>query len=122
MTLAAGTRLGPYEVIAPLGAGGMGEVYRAKDTRLERSVALKVLPEEFFKDEERKRRFEREAKLLAALNHPNIAAIYAFEETPGSPGSPGRHLLVMEIVEGDDLAQCLAAGPLPLEESLSYAK
>ena len=83
MTLAAGTRLGPYEILRLLGAGGMGEVYRAKDTRLGRDVAIKVLPEEFFEDEERRQRFEREARMLASLNHPGIAAIYSFEEIPG---------------------------------------
>jgi serine/threonine-protein kinase len=112
----AGTRLGPYEILAPLGAGGMGEVYRAKDVRLDRLVALKVLPEAFFEDGERKSRFEREAKLLAALHHPNIAAIFAFEE------AAGRHLLAMELVEGEDLGQRLVAGPLPMDEALGYAR
>ncbi len=84
MTLAAGTRLGPYEILAPLGAGGMGEVYRARDGRVDRAVALKVLPEEFFESEEKRARFEREAKLLASLNHPGIATLYSFEEIPGS--------------------------------------
>ena len=115
MTLAAGTRLGPYEVLAPLGAGGMGEVYRAKDPRLNRDVAIKVLPEDFLEGEERKERFEREARLLAALNHPNIAAVYSFEE------NGGRHLLVMELVEGDGLDARIATGLLPLEETLSFA-
>ena len=78
MTVSAGARLGPYEILSPLGAGGMGEVYRARDTRLARDVAITVLPEEFFEGEERRQRFEREAKLLASLNHPNIAAIYSF--------------------------------------------
>jgi eukaryotic-like serine/threonine-protein kinase len=100
----------------------MGEVYRARDPRLAREVAIKVLPEEFFEGEERRQRFEREAKLLASLNHPGIAAIYSFEEMPSSSSSSTRHLLVMELVEGDDLAVRLSAGPLPLEESLSYAK
>ncbi|MFI5182561.1 MAG: protein kinase [Thermoanaerobaculia bacterium] len=116
MTLAPGTRLGSYEVLSPLGAGGMGEVYQAKDTRLERRVALKVLPEEFFEDNERVARFEREARLLAALNHPSIAAIYSFEE------SGGRHLLAMELVEGDGLDTKIAAGPLALEDSMSIAR
>ena len=116
MTLAAGTKLGPYEITSPLGAGGMGEVYRAKDPRLERDVAVKVLPDEFFEGEERRQRFEREAKLLASLNHPNIAAIYSFEEVSG------RHLLVMELVEGEGLDQKVASGPLSLEESLYLAK
>ena len=120
MTLAAGTKLGPYEITSPLGAGGMGEVYRAKDPRLARDVAVKVLPEEFFEGEERRARFEREARLLAALNHPGIAAIYSFEEVPSSSSS--RHLLVMELVEGEGLDQKIAAGPLPLEESLSFAR
>ncbi len=100
MSLAAGTKLGAYEILAPLGAGGMGEVWKARDPRLGREVAIKVLPEDFFDDKERVARFEREAKLLAALNHPNIAAIYTFEEIPGSPGSAGasgHHLLVMEL-------------------------
>jgi len=122
MTISSGTRLGSYEILAPLGAGGMGEVYRAKDTRLAREVAIKVLPEEFFEGEERRQRFEREARLLAALNHPGIAAIYSFEEIPSSSTSSSRHLLVMELVEGDDLAVRVVRGPLPLEESLSFAK
>src|ERR1039458_946430 len=96
MTLSTGTRLGPYEVLAPLGAGGMGEVYKAKDTRVDRTVALKVLPEEFFEDKESIARFEREARLLASLNHPNIAHLYSFEGIPGSPGSPERPHFSME--------------------------
>ena len=94
----------------------MGEVYRAKDPRLNREVAVKVLPEDLFEGEERKQRFEREARLLAALNHPGIAAIYSFEEVPG------RHLLVMELAEGESLDKKIASGPLPLEECLSYAR
>ena len=122
MTLAPGTKLGAYEILSPLGAGGMGEVYRARDPRLAREVAIKVLPEEFFEGEERRQRFEREARLLAALNHPGIAAIYSFEEISSSSSSSTRHLLVMELVEGEDLGQRLASGPLPLEESLSIAR
>src|SRR5260370_24055670 len=99
----------------------MGEVYRAKDVRVDRAVALKVLPEEFFESEERRGRFEREARMLASLNHPGIAVLYSFEETPSSASSSSRHLLVMELVEGEDLAQRLSSAPLPLEESLSYA-
>ncbi len=116
MTLSGGTRLGPYEVLAPLGAGGMGEVYRAADSRLSRDVALKVLPEEFFEDGDRVARFEREAKSLAALNHPGIAAVYSFEEISG------RHILVMELVEGEGLDEKIASGPLPPDESLAYAR
>jgi len=116
MTIEAGTRLGSYEILAPIGAGGMGEVYRARDTRVDRAVALKVLPEEFFEDSERRTRFEREAKLLASLNHPGIAVLYSFEEISG------RHILSMELIEGEDLAQRIASGPLPLEETLSYAR
>jgi tetratricopeptide (TPR) repeat protein len=122
VSLPAGTRIGFYEILSPLGAGGMGEVYRARDTRLDRVVALKVLPEEFFEDEERRTRFEREAKLLAALNHPGIASIYSFEEIPGPVPSSSRHVLVMELVDGEDLAQKLDSGPLPPEESLSLAR
>src|SRR5512137_3230592 len=99
MTLSSGSRLGPYEILSPLGKGGMGEVYRAKDTRIDRAVALKVLPEEFFESEERRGRFEREARMLASLNHPGIAVLYSFEEVSSSSSS-SRHLLVMELVEG----------------------
>ena len=83
MALSAGTRLGTYEIRAPIGAGGMGEVYRARDRKLDRDVAIKVLPEQFSRDKERVARFEREAKLLASLNHPNIASIYGFEQSEG---------------------------------------
>ena len=109
MTLAAGTRLGPYEILAAIGAGGMGEVYRARDTRVDRAVALKVLPEEFFESEERGGRFEREARMLASLNHPGIAVLYSFEEIPSSSPSSSRHLLAMELVEGEDLAQKISS-------------
>src|SRR5450759_2514227 len=108
MPLSPGTRRGPYEILAPLGAGGMGEVYRARDTRLQRDVAIKALPEEFAQDAERLARFQREARLLASLNHPNIAAIYGLEEADG-----GKYL-VLEIVEGESLAERLAAGPMPV--------
>jgi Tol biopolymer transport system component len=114
MTLAAGTRLGPYEIVAPLGAGGMGEVWRVRDIRLDREVALKVLPERFFEDREPRERFEREAKLLAAVNHPNIAAIHSFEEVSG------RHLLVQELLEGAPLREKLGA-PLPPRKAIEIA-
>ena len=97
--LSPGTNLGPYEVVGALGSGGMGEVYRARDTRLNRDVALKVLPGAFAKDAERMARFQREAQVLASLNHPNIAAIYGLEE------SGGVRALVMELVEGPTLAE-----------------
>ena len=115
MTLAPGSKHGPYEIVAPLGAGGMGEVYRARDARLHRDVAIKALPSSLSNDPERLARFQREARLLAALNHPNVAAIYGLEEADGSP------YLVMECVEGETLAAKLAAGPLPVEESLAVA-
>jgi len=116
MTIAAGTRIGVYEVRALIGAGGMGEVYLAHDTRLQRDVALKVLPEVFSRDRERMARFEREAKLLASLNHPNIAAIYGLEES-----GPIR-ALVMELVEGPTLAERIASGPVPVDETLPIAR
>jgi predicted Ser/Thr protein kinase len=107
MSLGAGEKVGPYEILAPLGAGGMGEVYRARDSKLKRDVALKVLPDFFAGDPERMARFQREAEVLAALNHPNIAQIYGVEE----------RALVMELVPGESLK-----GPLPLETALNYAK
>ena len=111
MALTAGARLGPYEILAPLGAGGMGEVYRGRDTKLDREIAIKVLPAALARDPERLARFEREAKVLASLNHPNIAQIYGVEE------SDGIRALVMELVPGETLK-----GPLPLERALNYAK
>ena len=112
MTLAIGSRVGPYEVLAPLGAGGMGEVYKARDTRLRREVALKVLPEAFARDHDRLARFTREAQVLASLNHPHIAQIYGLEEAPGrGAGQPPVHALAMELVAGNTLAAFLAAQP-----------
>src|SRR5881296_2569662 len=99
MSLSAGSRLGPYEVLSAIGAGGMGEVYRARDAKLDRDVAIKILPVTFASDADRLARFEREAKTLAALNHPNIAQIYGLEDI----GAGGR-ALVMELVEGEDLS------------------
>ncbi|MFN8176807.1 MAG: protein kinase [bacterium] len=112
MTVGVGTRLGPYEITAPLGAGGMGEVYRARDTRLGRDVAIKGLPEAFARHPERLARFEREARLLASLSHPSIAAIFGLEESGGTP------YLVLELIEGETLAQRLARGPLAVREAL----
>jgi serine/threonine protein kinase len=114
--LASGSRLGPYEILSPIGAGGMGEVYRARDSKLNRDVAIKVLPNIFASDPERLARFTREAQTLAALNHPNIAHIHGLEE------SGGVRALVMELVAGDDLAQRIARGPIPLDEALPIAK
>src|SRR5712691_13302955 len=110
MSLPAGTRLGHYEVVAPIAAGGMGEVYKARDTKLDREVAIKVLPPALARDPERLARFEREAKVLASLNHPNIAQIYGIEESAGS------RALVMELVPGQTLK-----GPVPLDEALRLA-
>src|SRR6516162_4215756 len=123
--LSAGTKIGPYEVVGALGAGGMGEVYRARDTKLNRDVALKVLPEAFARDPERMVRLRREAQVLASLNHPNIATIHGLEE------SNGVHALVMELVEGPTLAERIRGSadvgavrepPLELDESLHIAK
>src|ERR1700674_3224427 len=115
MALASGTRLGSYEVVAQIGAGGMGEVYQARDTKLGRDVAIKVLPGAFAHDPERLSRFQREAKMLAALNHPNIATIHGLEQ------SGGTSYLVMELVQGETLADRVKAGPLPFEEALKIA-
>src|SRR5579862_839528 len=116
MPLSAGTKLGSYEVVTQIGAGGMGEVYRARDTRLNRDVALKVIPQGFASDADRMARFEREAKLLASLNHPHIASIYGLEE------SNSTNALVMELVEGPTLTDRIAAGPIPLDDALPIAR
>ena len=116
MALPAGTRLGAYEIVTLIGVGGMGEVYRARDARLNRDVAIKVLPSEVAADVDRLARFEREAQLLASLNHPNIAHINGLEDSTGSPA------LVMELVEGPTLADRIAKGPIPLDEALPIAK
>src|SRR5688572_12353130 len=115
MALTLGTRLGPYEVIAQIGVGGMGEVYRATDTNLKRSVAIKVLPDSFANDADRLARFRREAQTLGSLNHPNIAVIYGLEQ------SNGVRALVMELVEGEDLLQRIARGAIPVDEALPLA-
>jgi serine/threonine protein kinase len=116
MPLANSSRIGSYEILAPNGAGGTGEVYRARDSKLGRGVALKVLPEAFARDAERMARFQREAKVLASLNHPNIASVYGLED------SGATHALVMERVEGPTLADRIRSGPIPIEEALRIAK
>jgi serine/threonine protein kinase len=116
LALNPGTRLGPYEVVAQIGVGGMGEVYKATDTNLKRAVALKVLPASVAADTERLARFQREAEVLAALTHPNIAAIYGLERSGATTA------LVMELVEGDDLSQRIARGAIPIDDALPIAK
>ena len=111
MTLMPGTRIGPYDVIAPLGAGGMGEVYRARDTRLDRSVAIKVLPAEIAGNAQARERFAREARAIAALDHPHICAIYDVGEADGT------HFLVMPLLDGQTLAARLMKSPLPLDQA-----
>src|SRR5215469_7579211 len=111
-----GTKLGPYEIIAPIGAGGMGEVYRAKDTKLGRDVALKILPASFTNDPERVARFRREAQALASLNHPHIAQIYGLEEVNGT------QFLVLELVDGESLDKRITRGSIPVDEALGIAK
>ena len=112
MPLTAGTRIGPYEIVSAIGEGGMGEVYRARDSRLAREVAVKVLPSALSDDPDRLARFDREAKTLAALNHPHIAQIYGLEE-----GASTR-ALILELVEGETLADRLAHGPIPITEAI----
>src|ERR1700751_5573776 len=114
MALTSGTKLGPYEIQSALGAGGMGEVYRAKDTRLDRTVAVKILPAHLSNDPVRKQRFEREAKTISSLNHPHICALYDVGHQDGTD------YLVMECVEGETLAKRLEKGPLPLEQVLKF--
>src|SRR5437867_369434 len=116
MSLPAGARIGPYEIVALLGAGGMGEVYRGRDSRLNRDVALKILLHNFAADAERMARFQREAQVLASLNHPHIAALYGLEDAGGV------RALVMELVEGPTLAERIKTGPVPIEEALAIAK
>jgi Tol biopolymer transport system component len=116
LALTPGSRLGVYEIVTPIGEGGMGQVYRATDTLLGRQVAIKILPDAFAADPDRMARFEREARTLASLNHPNIAAIYGFEK------STGLHALVMELIEGEDVSQRIARGAIPVDEALPIAK
>jgi serine/threonine protein kinase len=116
LRLAAGAKLGHYTILSALGAGGMGEVYRARDGRLDREVALKILSAEFTGDAERLQRFAREAQTLAALNHPHIAHIYGLEDAGEV------HALVMELVEGEDLSTRIGRGPIPVEEAIPIAQ
>src|SRR5438034_240953 len=116
MPLMIGARLGAYEIVSELGAGGMGQVYRARDSKLGRDVAIKIVSDGFGDDSERLVRFQREAHLLAALNHPHIAAIYGLEEANGS------QFLVLELVEGDTLAMRLESGAIPVSEALTIAR
>jgi len=116
VSLVTGTRLGSYEITGPLGSGGMGEVYRARDSKLNRDVALKVLPDLFANDPERLARFQREAQVLASLNHPNIGGIYGLEEADSI------RALVLELVEGPTLADRIARGAIPLDEALPIAR
>ncbi|MBI4474023.1 MAG: serine/threonine protein kinase [Acidobacteria bacterium] len=115
MPLNAGTTLGPYEIVSHIGAGGMGEVYKATDTRLGRTVAIKVLPEHLAADPQRRERFEREAKSVSSLNHPHICALYDVGEQSGI------HYLVLEYVEGETLQERLRKGPIPVGQTLAYA-
>src|SRR2546428_11577582 len=115
MTLTAGTSLGPYEILAPLGAGGMGEVYRAKDTRLDRTVAIKVLPSHLSSDPKRRERFDREARTISSLNHAHICTLYDVGHQDGID------FLVMEYLEGETLNQRLVKGPLPPDQTLRHA-
>src|ERR1700733_4989599 len=115
MNLSPGSRLGPYEIVAPLGAGGMGEVYRARDSRLKREVAVKVLPHAFSLDADRMRRFEQEALATAALNHPNILAVFDIGANEGSP------YVVSELLEGETMRDRLRSGAIPTRKALDYA-
>src|SRR5881296_3960356 len=115
MAITIGTHLGSVQITALLGKGGMGEVYRARDTKLKRDVAIKIMPEAFSRDPHRLNRFQREAEVLASLNHPNIAAIYDVAEAGGT------RFLVLELVEGETLAERIQRGPIPMQEALRIA-
>src|SRR5262245_9186305 len=116
MPLSIGTRLGPYEILSAIGAGGMGDVFRARDTKLKRDVAIKVLPSKFAQDRDRLARAQREAEVLAALNHPHIAQIYGQEDINGTP------CLVLELVQGETIAERLQRGPIPIDEALEIGR
>jgi len=115
MALASGARLGPYEIVSSIGAGGMGEVYKATDNRLDRTVAIKVLPDHLAENPERRARFEREAKAISQLNHPHICTLHEFDSHNGID------FLVMEYLEGETLADGIAKGALPIDQALRYA-
>ena len=117
----AGTRLGPYEIVGALGAGGMGEVYKARDTRLGRSVAIKILPASLAADREFKERFEREARAISQLNHPNICTLHDRGTERPAPGEPPVDFLVLELLEGETLAERIGRGPLPVDDALRIA-
>ena len=122
MSLTPGDRLGPYEIVSPLGAGGMGEVYRAHDPRLKRDVAIKILPEAFAADAERVARFQREAEVLASLSHPNIGGIFGLEQIePTAAGGHAVRALILELIDGPTLADRIAQGPIPVSEALPIA-
>ena len=125
MVPSSGDQLGHFVISEPLGAGGMGEVYRAQDTRLGRDVAIKVLPEAVATDPERLARFEREAKVLASLNHPNIATLYGLENVDSGTETEtetGTFFLAMELIEGDDLSERITKGPIPPREAITIGK
>jgi serine/threonine protein kinase len=122
LTLHVGARVGPYEVTGSLGAGGMGEVYRARDARLKRDVALKVLPSSVAGDAERLARFHSEAEVLASLNHDNVAALYGLEEVPSTEHGGAMTALIMELVEGPTLAERMAHGPMPTADVIPIAR
>src|SRR6266480_6576719 len=115
MALSLGTKLGPYEIAAPLGAGGMGEVYRARDTRLDRTVAIKILPAQFTSDPVSRQRFEREAKVISSLNHPHICVLHDIGSQEGTD------YIVMECLEGETLAARIGRGALPVDQTLKFA-
>nr|MBA3640835.1 serine/threonine protein kinase [Acidobacteriota bacterium] len=115
MTIPAGSRLGPYQILSPLGAGGMGEVYRARDTRLGREVAIKVLPSELSSDKDRLRRFEQEARAASALNHPNIVTVHDIGEVDSAP------YMAMDLVDGKTVRELIVSGPLPVRKLLAIA-
>src|SRR5262245_3850475 len=121
--LQSGTKIGPFDVLGPLGAGGMGEVYRGRDTRLKRDVAIKILPERVASDPDRRARFQREAEVLATLSHPNIAAVFGLEEAPSTgSGQAPVHALILELVEGPTLAERIALKALDIADAVAIGR